>query len=116
MMCQCVLLCYNNEMRTYNLVEAAALLGVSLPTLRRWRVAAGGAGARGSADGRRVWLTRADLVAMARAHGCVLLDTAPGAGDVVELAARVAELEQWRELAVRDLLRLGLRVRELEQK
>lgn len=98
------------------MTEAAALLGVSLPTLRRWRMAAGGAGARGFADGRRVWLTRADLVDMARAHGCVLLDTAPGAVDVVELAARVAELEQWRELVVRDLLRLGLRVGELENK
>lgn len=92
-------------MRKYNLVEAAQLLGVSLATLRRWRVAAGGAGSRGTADGRRVWLSRAELVELARQHGCVLVDAAPGGlgSDVAELAreveqlrARIETLETWR--------------------
>lgn len=92
-------------MRKYNLVEAAQLLGVSLATLRRWRAAAGGAGARGTADGRRVWLSRAELVELARAHGRVLVDAAPGGSgaDVAELAreveqlrARIETLETWR--------------------
>lgn len=86
-------------MKTYNLVEAAQLLGVSLPTLRRWRRSAGGVGARGTADGRRVWLTRADLVVLAREHGCVLLDAGAPCADVVELACEVAALR----LVVGDL-------------
>jgi hypothetical protein len=106
-------------MRTYNLVEAAALLGVSLVTLRRWRVAAAadsgsdGVGSRGSADLRRVWLTRADVVALARAHGRVLVESAaPGDGgndvatllrDVADLRARVVALERLLVLAVGTL-------------
>jgi hypothetical protein len=78
-------------MKIYNLVESAQLLGVDPATLRRWRAAAGGAGLRGSADGRRVWLSRVELAALARAHGRVLLDAAPGA-DFAELAREVAEL------------------------
>lgn len=88
-------------MKTYNLAEAASLLGVDSSTLRRWRAAAGGAGARGPADRRRVWLSRAELAALARAHGRVLLDAASGA-DVAELAALAADLA--REVA-------GLRAR-----
>ena len=95
-------LSYNVRMRKYNLIESAQLLGVSLSTLRRWRIAAGGAGARGAADGRRVWLSRAELVDMARGHGRVVLDSAPGAdvaalaAEVETLRARVETLETWR--------------------
>ena len=87
-------------MKTYNLAEAAALLGVDPATLRRWRAAAGGAGARGSADGRRVWLSRVELAVLARAHGRVLVDSALGADvaelarEILELRARVAALER----------------------
>lgn len=80
-------------MRTYNLAEAATLLEVSLSTLRRWRARkpAGRVGAHGQGDRRRVWLTRAELLGLARAHGKVLV-TSPGDGDVAELARDVAEL------------------------
>lgn len=80
-------------MKTYNLSEAAALLGVSVVTLRRWRAAAGGAGERGTADRRRVWLSRAELAGLARAHGRLLVDLgAPGGVDVSELVREVAQL------------------------
>lgn len=79
-------------MRTYNLTESAALLGVHVATLRRWRVAAGGIGGRGTADRRRAWLSRAELAALARAHGRVLVDVAPG-GDVAELVREVVDLQ-----------------------
>lgn len=81
-------------MRTYNLTEASALLGISPATLRRWRASVGGVGARGPADRRRAWLTRADLAELARAHGRVLVDAAlgGGGGDLAELAREVAEL------------------------
>lgn len=92
-------------MKTYNLAEAAALLGVSLATLRRWRAAAGGAGARGSADGRRVWLTRAELVEMARAHGRLLVD-AHGA-EVDALTREVAQLRARVEVLERKIERPG---------
>ena len=98
-------------MKIYNLAEAAALLGISLDTLRRWRLAAGGVGARGSTDGRRVWLSRAEVAALARAHGRVLIDSyGPGApgGDVVAevaaLRARVADLERWRDVTAGPLV------------
>lgn len=78
-------------MKRYSLAEAAALLGVDPATLRRWRVAAGGVGVRGPADRRRVWLTRVELAGLARAHGRVLVDVAPG-GDVAELAREVVDL------------------------
>ena len=87
-------------MKTYNLTEAAALLGVHVDTLLRWRRRLGGVGARGSAAGRRVWLTRADLARLARAHGRVLVDDGADVDfvelprEVAELRARVAELEQ----------------------
>ena len=78
-------------MKTYSLAEAAALLGVDPATLRRWRAAVGDVGVRGPADRRRVWLTRVELAGLARAHGRVLVDVAPG-GDVAELAREVVDL------------------------
>jgi hypothetical protein len=36
------------------------------------------------------------------------------AARIAELEARLVDLEEWRELACRDLLRLGLRVMGLE--
>jgi len=77
-------------MRTYSLPESASLLGVDLATLRRWRAAAGGLGERGPADRRRAWLTRAELAALARAHGRLLVNMSPG--EVAELAREVAQL------------------------
>lgn len=99
--------CYTVHMKTYNLAEAAALLGVDASTLRRWRASAGGAGSRGPADRRRVWLSRAELAALARAHGRVLLDAAAPGGDVVELAALAADL-------AREIADLRARVAALE--
>lgn len=87
-------------MKLYNLAEAAALLSVDPATFRRWRAAAGGVGARGPADRRRVWLSRSELVGLARAHGRVLVACDPGAEvaelarEVVDLRARVAALER----------------------
>ena len=79
-------------MKTYSLAEAAALLGVDPATLRRWRVAAGGVGVRGPADRRRVWLSRAELAGLARAHGRVLVDASAPTADVAELAREVVDL------------------------
>src|SRR5258708_29754757 len=63
-------------METYSLWDAAHALNVDLGTLRRWRRAAGGVGSRGIADGRRVWISYGELLALARKHKRVLIDTA----------------------------------------
>lgn len=78
----------------YTLRHAARVLGVSRSTLQRTLKAAGIVVQTQTMDRRNRWISRVQLLRLARLRGSVLLDAGSAMERLAALEVRVAELEQ----------------------